>query len=96
VNAQFVAYNICISYNLNMKKHKVAASIKKRYVKKGGDKLICKAGYTSHRLSRRRPETVKARSKRSVLNNKFVFKILAKEGVVVKPRRNLVRVMRSI
>lgn len=61
-------------------KHKIKSAIKKRFLKRKSGKIVFKAGYTSHRLSRRRPGSVSERSKRTVLTNKLFIGLLHKTG----------------
>lgn len=61
-------------------KHKTKSALKKRFLKRSSSKLVFKAGYTSHRLSRRRPGTVSTRSKRQILSNSVIINLLSKAG----------------
>lgn len=70
-------------------KHKTKSSLKKRFLKRKSGKIVFKAGYTSHRLSRRRDGSVAERSKRCVLTNPILIQILQKSNYISKLNRDV-------
>lgn len=69
-----------ITYIMSTLKHKTKSALKKRFLKRSSSKIVFKAGYTSHRLSRRRPGSVSLRSKRQILSNSNIIGLLHRAG----------------